>query len=254
MKKTWGKLILAAVFVLSVTGLSGCSTSVRIPDTVKVQQGDIGGNHITVNGIEEVKAVPDMAQIQYSVYTQAATAQECQQENAQNVNRTLETLKGLGVEEKSIQTSDYGMSPIYDWNSGQQKVKSYQMNTSITVSDILVENVGKIITDSVASGVNELDSVQYLCSDYDEKYQEALKKAVEMAKGKADAMAEAAEMTVVKAVSMEENGYYPQARYNAAGASAKQMMAVTEDATADIGVMPGEIFIEAQVSVTFEME
>ena len=27
-----------------------------------------------------------------------------------------------------------------------------------------------------------------------------------------------------------------------------------EDATADIGVMPGEIFIEAQVSVTFEME
>ena len=51
MKKTWGKLILAAVFVLSVTGLSGCSTSVRIPDTVKVQQGDIGGNRITVNGI-----------------------------------------------------------------------------------------------------------------------------------------------------------------------------------------------------------
>ena len=45
MKKTWGKLILAAVFVLSVTGLSGCSTSVRIPDTVKVQQGDIGKWH-----------------------------------------------------------------------------------------------------------------------------------------------------------------------------------------------------------------
>ena len=48
---------------------------VRIPDAIKVQQGDIGGNRITVNGIEEVKAVPDMAQIQYSVYTQAATAQ-----------------------------------------------------------------------------------------------------------------------------------------------------------------------------------
>ena len=78
--------------------------------------------------------------------------------------------------------------------------------------------------------------------------------AVEMAKNKADAMAEAAGMTVVKAVNISEDGYYPQARYNTAGASAKQMMAVTEDATADIGVMPGEIFIEAQVSVTFEME
>ena len=89
---------------------------------------------------------------------------------------------------------------------------------------------------------------------FDEKYQEALKMAVEMAKNKADAMAEAAGMTVVKAVNISEDGYYPQARYNTAGASAKQMMAVTEDATADIGVMPGEIFIEAQVSVTFEME
>ena len=75
--------------------------------------------------------------------------------------------------------------------------------------------------------------------------------AVEMAKNKADAMAEAAGMTVVKAVNISEDGYYPQARYNTAGASAKQMM---EDAAADMGVMPGEVSIEAQVSVTFEME
>ena len=253
MKKTYRNIALAAALALSATGLLGCSTSVQIPDTVKVQQGDSSDNRITVSGMEEVKAVPDMAQIQYSVYTQVATAQECQEENAKNVNQTMETLKGLGVEDKSIQTSDYGMNPIYDWNSGRQKITGYQMTTSITVSDIPVENAGKIITDSVASGVNELDSVQYLCSDYDEKYQEALKKAVEMARSKADAMAEAAGMTVVKAVNMEEEGYYPQERYNAAGAS-KQMMAVTEDAAADMGVMPGEISIEAQVNVTFEME
>ena len=43
--------------------------------------------------------------------------------------------------------------------------------------------------------------------------------AVEMAKNKADAMAEAAGMTVVKAVNISEDGYYPQARYNTAGAS-----------------------------------
>ena len=115
MKKTYRNMALAAACVLTATGLWGCSTSVQIPDTVKVQQGDSSDNRITVSGMEEVKAVPDMAQIQYSVYTQAATAQECQEENAKNVNQTLETLKGLGVEEKSIQTSDYGLSPIYDY-------------------------------------------------------------------------------------------------------------------------------------------
>ena len=126
MKKTYRNMALAAACVLTATGLWGCSTSVQIPDTVKVQQGDSSDNRITVSGMEEVKAVPDMAQIQYSVYTQAATAQECQEENAKNVNQTLETLKGLGVEEKSIQTSDYGLSPIYDWNSGRQKITGYQ--------------------------------------------------------------------------------------------------------------------------------
>ena len=67
-------MALAAACVLTATGLWGCSTSVQIPDTVKVQQGDSSDNRITVSGMEEVKAVPDMAQIQYSVYTQAATA------------------------------------------------------------------------------------------------------------------------------------------------------------------------------------
>ena len=166
MKKTYRNMALAAACVLTATGLWGCSTSVQIPDTVKVQQGESSDNRITVSGMEEVKAVPDIAQIQYSVYTQAATAQECQEENAKNINQTLETLNGLGVEDKSIQTSDYGMNPIYDWTSGQQKITGYQMTTSITVSDIPVENAGKIITDSVASGVNELDSVQYLTNLY----------------------------------------------------------------------------------------
>lgn len=83
MKKTYRNMALAAACVLTATGLWGCSTSVQIPDTVKVQQGDSSDNRITVSGMEEVKAVPDMAQIQYSVYTQAATAQECQEENAE---------------------------------------------------------------------------------------------------------------------------------------------------------------------------
>ena len=66
MKKTYRNMALAAACVLTATGLWGCSTSVQIPDTVKVQQGDSSDNRITVSGMEEVKAVPDMAQIQYS--------------------------------------------------------------------------------------------------------------------------------------------------------------------------------------------
>ena len=60
---------------------------------------------ITVTGREEVKVVPDMAQIEYAVYTREDTAAACQEKNANDLNAAIETLKGLGVEEASIQTS-----------------------------------------------------------------------------------------------------------------------------------------------------
>ena len=51
----------------------------------------------------------------------------------------IETLKDLGVEEASIQTSAYGLNPIYDWDSGDRAVTGYEMTTEITVSDIPIE-------------------------------------------------------------------------------------------------------------------
>ena len=53
-------------------------------------------NVITVTGREEVKVVPDMAQIEYAVYTREDTAAACQEKNANDLNAAIETLKGLG--------------------------------------------------------------------------------------------------------------------------------------------------------------
>ena len=76
----------------------------QFPDTIKVQ--DVNDSEgITVTGKEEVKVVPDMTEIRYGVYSQAQTASQCQEDNAKQLDQTIETLKGLGVEETSIQTS-----------------------------------------------------------------------------------------------------------------------------------------------------
>ena len=65
------------------------------------------------------------------------------------------------------------------------------MNTEITVSDIPIDQAGEILSQSVTAGVNQIESVTYFSSQYDENYQEALKGAVAMARSKAEAMAEA---------------------------------------------------------------
>ena len=52
---------------------------------------------------------------------------------------------------------------------------------------------------------------------------------------------------------MEEFGYQPETRYASynAGGSAKMAAAVAEDAAAS--VMPGQVSVEAQVTVSYEL-
>lgn len=244
MKKTVYTAGISAAVAAAALGLGGCGAGAQMPDTLKVQNVGAAENVITVTGREEVKVVPDMAQIEYAVYTREDTAAACQEKNANDLNAAIETLKGLGVEETSIQTSSYGLSPIRNWNSDKQEITGYEMTTSLTVSDIPIDNAGTIITKSVAAGVNGINSASY---------QEALKGAMAVAQAKAQALAEASNKTLAGVVHVEEFGYQPETRYASynAGGSAKMAAAVAEDAAAS--VMPGQVSVEAQVTVSYEL-
>ena len=243
---------IAAVIAVAVTA-AGCAAPAPFPDTIKVQ--DVNASEgITVTGKEEVKVVPDMAKICYGVFSQARTASQCQEDNAKQLDQTIETLKGLGVEEASIQTSSYGLSPVYDWDSGNRAITGYEMNTEITVSDIPIDRAGEILSQSVTAGVNQIESVTYFSSKYDESYQEALKGAVAMAKAKAEAIAEASGKKLSSVADIQEYGYDPQARYSSYQASADKMAVEETAAVSDMAVMPGEVSVEAQVTVTYGVE
>ena len=246
---------LTAAIAAAAIGAAGCSAApAQMPDTIRVENVEGAKDTITVTGQEEVKVVPDMAQIEYAVYTQGGTAEACQTENAEHLNQTIETLTGLGVEETSIQTSAYSLNPIYDWNSGTQNITGYEMTTRITVSDIPIDQAGEILSESVIAGVNQVDSVSYFSSNYDASYGEALKGAIAMAQEKAQSIAEASGKNVAGISHVEEYGYNPQARYSSYSGGANKAVEETAAAAMDMAVMPGEVSVEAQVSVEFVIE
>ena len=157
------------------------------------------------------------------------------------------------MEETSIQTSAYSLNPIYDWNSGTQNITGYEMTTRITVSDIPIDQAGEILSESVIAGINQVDSVSYFSSNYDASYGEALKGAVAMAQEKAQSIAEASGKSVAGISHVEEYGYNPQVRYSSYS-GANKAVAETAAAAMDMAVMPGEVSVEAQVSVEFVIE
>lgn len=118
---------LSAMIAVS---LAGCSTSVSVPDTVRVENvGDSADGKITMDSSETVKIVPDMAKIVFAVTSEAKKADECQQKNTEALNSLTEYLKGQGIDEKSITTSGYSLNPRYDWSSDTRKLIGYEMQT-----------------------------------------------------------------------------------------------------------------------------
>ena len=89
-------------------------------------------------------------------------------------------------------------------------------------------------------------------SDYDNAYQEALKKAVEEAKKKAEILAGAAGKRLGDPASITEGYQDTSARYRDANMYMEKA-AMAEEAEMDMGmgVMPGELEIRASVTVTY---
>ena len=133
-----------------------------------------------------------------------------------------------------------------------QVLTGYEAVTTLTVSDLPMNQVGDILTQSVDAGVNNIQSISYLSSEYDKAYQEALSLAVAAARTKAEAMAQSEGYTVGEILSIQETGGYSEARYNDTVLVESTMSAAAADES--VSIMPGELDIEASVVVEFAIQ
>ena len=242
-------------FFISAVMLTACSTS---PQTISVSGQSGYDSGVSTSGEGTVKAVPDMAEITFSVYSEGADAKTVKDKNSEDNNRVIDFLKSEGFSDESISTLNLGMNPVYDYSSGSQIVKGYEMETEIKVSDIELSKLGDIIDASVDNGINSIQSIDYFVSDYDEQYSEALKLAVDDARAKAETLAEAGGVEIGDVTVISEYGADTSAKYvNGLTNYSAKSAAAAEDMSAAPGsamIMPGQLEIKANVSMSFEVK
>lgn len=257
MKKN--ALILSAVIML--TGLTACGRQSDVSEDSTASQSVVLAatesapyNTITVNSSEKVSIVPDIAEVVYSVHTKDSEASGCQQKNTESVTQVIELLKSLGVSETSIQTSDYYMNPVYNYSGSTPRLTGYEAVTTLTVSDLPIDGLDDILSQSVSTGINTVSSITYQASGYDKSYQEALTKAVSSAKEKAQVLASASGASIGSVISIQETSGYSQARYTDYARSNQYNSSAKLEALADTaGIMPGEIQVEAEIIVEYQL-
>jgi len=204
---------------------------------------------IRVSGDAKSTVDADMAVLSLGIVQQAKTPLAVQEAVTAAADKVVTSLLALGVEKKQIRTSNFSIYPQYDERPGKQNlIIGYKGEAIITLTLDDTAIVAQAVETSVATGANEIRSLDYRKKNEDALRVEMLKQAIANAMDKAAAMAETLGRKLGKAISAEEQGYSMRAP------DTRTFLAKSMSVGAQEAFSPGSIEVSASVSVVFEME
>ena len=203
---------------------------------------------VSVTGEGKVKAVPDEVTVRVRVETTGKEAAAVKAENDKNVDAVLKFALKMNIPQNNVTTQYVNLNKNYDY---QTKTYSYQANQSIAIKIEDLSRYEDIMSGLIASGINNIDGIEFSSSKIETYRSEARKKAVADAKMKANEYAGVLDQSAGKAISISETGTsipMPQPQYKVMAMRASDSMESSQETIA-----PGEMTITARVSVTFEL-
>lgn len=213
----------------------------------KINKSD---NVVTVSATSEVYAKSDLALTTFSVVTDAKTVGEAMQENTDKMNAVTAFVKNQGVEDKDLQTTNFNISPRYEWveKTGQRILAGYEVSQSLQIKIRDLTKVGDIIQGATGAGANEIGNLQFIIDNEDALREEARNKAIVEAKNKAKVLAENLGIRLIKIVDFNENGVYPVPYYTSMAKEALGMGGAAPD------IQIGENKISSTVTLTYQIK
>ena len=211
------------------------------------------GSTVTVQGISQIKAVPDLVSVYINVETNGTTSKEANDQNSVIVDNIITALVKQGFERKEIVTQSFNIYPWQEWNGDSYADKRFRAVHSLKVelSTQETSKIGDVIDASVDNGA----AISYINFELTQAKQneykaEALKQATEDARLKAEGMAEGLGKKLGRVVSISSSDFYyqPLRMYDqvTVGNAAEAKSATTS-------IQPGEQDINAQVSVVYKI-
>jgi uncharacterized protein len=144
---------------------------------------------MTVDGNGHSVARPNQAKLTLGVMTEHPSVQAAQQENAEISNRVIEGLKQMGIDESDLKTTLYSVQPRYDFHDGKSILRGYEVEHlfEVTIKDL--SKIGNVYDIAIKNGANRSGDIQFQVTDAAIYYQEALIRAIQNAREKAEVMA-----------------------------------------------------------------
>jgi hypothetical protein len=216
-------------------------------------------NTISVEGVGEAVAIPDIATVSFTVQFEENTVAAAQAKATELVNSALAYLDEQDIDEKDIKTNSYNVYPQYDYiqtvcvpgvpcRGGEQSLRGYQVSQSISVKIRDLETAGTILGGLGEMNIQNIYGPNLEIDDMDGVRAEARDEAIAQAKEKAQTLAKALGVRLVRVVGFwEDNGGYGYPMYETSN------YAKGGDGVSTPQIPVGENEISSRVNITYEI-
>lgn len=207
---------------------------------------------LNVNGKGEIKAKADVAFINIAVETTSKNAKSAVRENAVKTDSVIKKLKSMIGKDDKVQTTNYNLSPIYEYNKASRKnfINGYRVSNEVIIETYDLKNIGNLIDATSALGANRINGPRFDISNREDYKRQALVKAVEDAKKTADVVANSAGVKVIKILQISPSYHFPVPYRGRFAASAKDTM----ESSAPTPIEAGNLTVTANINIVYEIE
>ncbi|MEK7648665.1 MAG: SIMPL domain-containing protein [Patescibacteria group bacterium] len=217
------------------------------------------------NGEGKVIAIPDVAQLTFSVITEGGkNLSDLQKDNTTKMNAITDFFKSKKVDPKDIQTQSYSVNPRYQYfncpppKSDQEssvcpppEINGYTISQTVLVKIRELNSIGDSISGAVDKGANNVSGPDFTIDDPTLLEHRALTEAIKVAKDKAQKLSEVGGYKIGKLISISEESdrpypYQGMASYDLGGGSAELKAAPS--------IQAGSQEVRVNVTLTYEIE
>jgi uncharacterized protein YggE len=231
----------------TAAGLSGSAFNRSL--SLQAQAGVPEG--IIVSGQSTISVTPDTALLSTGVSVLAASAVEARDQAADSMKQLIDSVKGNGVDDKDIRTTQFSLNPEYDYSSsGSPRLTGYRVTHMLSVKVKDLDNVAQVIDDAVDAAGNpvQVGGVTFTVENPDAVLSSARAGAMAEAKAKAQELANLSGVTLGAPVSIAEtsSGGQPSPLYYEAAKGVGVAGATS--------IQPGQLDVTVNIQVTYGIQ
>ncbi len=206
---------------------------------------------VTMTGQSEVTLAPDQAWVTVGIEARALKPQDAQKRAAEVMTRIQAQLGALGIPEGSIRTVSFNLNADWAYANNKRTLRGYIVSNMVQVRVDDITKVADVLDRSIAAGGNQIHGVRWDIKDRNRVERDALRRAVEDAKLRADIAVAAAGGRLGPVIAINAQQFYAPPPPPMAPCMRGEAL---ETQAASTPISAGEIDVRATVTVTFRIE